>query len=509
MASFKLNKRGKFRIRFTLDGKEKEMQLPTADKKVAETISGMVERLIEKRQTGEPDRILSNWLKDIPDDLRQRLERAGLVEVQRRLTIEQAANAYIESKKESWKGLTRIRRERENSWFLKYFKPETRLEAVDRKSAVNFMNWLKSQKELTSPLYINKIMKWATSVFKYAILCGDFSLANPFQGVRLPNVVMRDKCYISIEFTEKLIEKCPTVQWRTLVALLRFGGLRPEEALLAEWNGIDWEAGTFTFRSPKTEHHPGKERRSIPLFPRLRQALEEMRMAAEIEGGIVLPKYILSSEKRGNGWDSKRSAIQNDRGVSLCELSKYIKKAELINPGSVPTNMRGSCSTDLKRKYPEYAVDSWLGHAKEVANKHYDVVTQDLFEQAASSDDFPVSRNVPGNVPGIVPGQVGILDNLGLQAGGKPIPQAPEIQGFLQETKKPCYDKQGGNLPPREVNPYCEKPLFCRGLGDSANGLSPELSPDCDKIELILSLIDSLTFEEKESLFDRLEAVEC
>ena len=37
--------------------------------------------------------------------------------------------------------------------------------------------------------------------------------------------------------------------------------------------------------------------------------------------------------------------------------------------------------------------------------------------------------------------------------------------------------------------------------------MSPELSPDSDKIELILSLIDSLTPEEKERLFDKLDSV--
>ena len=39
--------------------------------------------------------------------------------------------------------------------------------------------------------------------------------------------------------------------------------------------------------------------------------------------------------------------------------------------------------------------------------------------------------------------QGGILDNLRLQAGGEQIPQVPEIQGFLQERKKPCDKTQG------------------------------------------------------------------
>lgn len=382
---------GNYRVEYYV-GKEKDgFMLPTKSKTAARSIADMIQRLIDWRKHKEPDKVLFQWLENLPDDLRERLEKKELIERQHLTTIGQAVEAYIDSKKASWKPITISNRNIENKHLFDYFKPNTPLKKIDRQSAVKFMNWLKDVRML-SPQFINKILKWATSIYKYAILCGDFTSNNPFTGVRVPDTVQRTKQYISIEYTEKLIEACPTVQWRTAIAMLRYGGMRPEEILLAEWDGVDWEAGTFTFRSPKTEHHEGKGQRTIPLFPRLREAFEEMRMAAEMETGIILPQYILSTEKPGNGWDSKRQSIAEGKRISLCEMSDFIKTAKLDNPGSVPTNMRGSCSSDLKRQYPEYAVDAWLGHAKEIARRHYDVVHQDLFEQAAKTDVF-ISKN--------------------------------------------------------------------------------------------------------------------
>ena len=108
--------------------------------------------------------------------------------------------------------------------------------------------------------------------------------------------------------------------------------------------------------------------------------------------------------------------------------------------------------------------------------------------------------------------QDGTSDYSELQDGGKPIPQTPEIQGFMQNKKTSCYGKQNVQEIKKwaklDLSQNAENPVFSRVERGSADGLSPELSPDCDKIELILSLIDSLTPEEKERLFDRLESVE-
>ena len=80
MAYLSKSKTGNFRIRVTVEGREKEFVIPTADKKQATTIVNMAGRLEAFRKTGEQDRLLSNWLPTIPDWLREKLERVGLLE---------------------------------------------------------------------------------------------------------------------------------------------------------------------------------------------------------------------------------------------------------------------------------------------------------------------------------------------------------------------------------------------------------------------------------------------
>jgi integrase len=48
----------------------------------------------------------------------------------------------------------------------------------------------------------------------------------------------------------------------------------PSETFALTWQCIDWEREWVTIVSPKTEHHPGKGTRQIPLFPELRPYLE-------------------------------------------------------------------------------------------------------------------------------------------------------------------------------------------------------------------------------------------
>src|SRR5262245_28661713 len=50
---------------------------------------------------------------------------------------------------------------------------------------------------------------------------------------------------------------------------------------------VDWERGRLTIRSPKTEHHEGKESRVVPLFPEILAELE--RVAAEVNLGLDTP----------------------------------------------------------------------------------------------------------------------------------------------------------------------------------------------------------------------------
>ena len=69
-----------------------------------------------------------------------------------------------------------------------------------------------------------------------------------------------------------------------IFALCRYGGLRcPSEVLKLTWGDISWEQSRMLVHAPKTEHHADKATRLVPLFPELREVLEEGFRAARHE----------------------------------------------------------------------------------------------------------------------------------------------------------------------------------------------------------------------------------
>jgi integrase len=103
---------------------------------------------------------------------------------------------------------------------------------------------------------------------------------------------------------EAVLAACPNPEWRVIVALGRYGGLRcPSETLALKWADIDWEKQRVRVPSPKTAHLRGKGERFIPLFKELAPHLEAAFDAAP-EGDAVFPSFDEAMAWcRANGWD--------------------------------------------------------------------------------------------------------------------------------------------------------------------------------------------------------------
>ncbi len=147
-------------------------------------------------------------------------------------------------------------------------------------------DWRQSLAENYADATINKFVKRARQFFKAAVRKGlaDF---NPFLGVRGASE-QNDarKFFVDQKTTQKVLNACPNVEWRLIVALARFGGIRtPSEFVNLRWIDINWDNGRFTVSSPKTKKL-NKPWRVVPLFPELREimaeALEQAPDCAEI-----------------------------------------------------------------------------------------------------------------------------------------------------------------------------------------------------------------------------------
>ena len=188
------------------------------------------------------------------------------------------------------------------------------------------------------------------------------------------------RVFVSAADVRKVIDAATDPQWRLLIALGRWGGLRiPSEALALTWADVDLENGRFTVRASKTEHHEGGGVRVVPIFPELRPFFEAVFSSDAAEGAVhVITRY--------------RDPAANLR----TQLCRYITAAGL-KPWPKPwQNLRASRATDLADEYPSHVCAAWLGHSEAVADAFYRTVTDDHFARATAADpDAGIKSGAP------------------------------------------------------------------------------------------------------------------
>jgi integrase len=195
---------------------------------------------------------------------------------------------------------------------------------------------------------------------------------NPFEGQASAIQPNRQRCYfVTREEAARVLDACPSVEWRLTFALSRFGRLRcPSEHLELRWQDVDWDRGRLTVHFPKTEHLVGHEYRTIPLFPELREILEEAFEAAEEGSSYVITRY-RNSSKGSN--------------VNLrTQLERILKRAGLTQWPRLFQNLRSTRQSELEESFPSHVVCSWMGNSRPIAERHYLQVTDQHFELATS-----------------------------------------------------------------------------------------------------------------------------
>ena len=102
----------------------------------------------------------------------------------------------------------------------------------------------------------------------------------------------------------------------------------------------------------------------VPIFPELRQLLEDVKEIAEDRTVHVISKY--------------RQQNANLR----TQFERMIKRAGFDSWPRLFQNLRASRETELANEFPLHVVTAWLGNTERVASKHYLQVTDDHFAQA-------------------------------------------------------------------------------------------------------------------------------
>lgn len=119
----------------------------------------------------------------------------------------------------------------------------------------------------------------------------------------------------------------------------------------------------MTVRSPKTEHHPGKGQRVIPITPKLMEILQDAFDQAE---------------------PGQERVVTKSTNNLYREFAVIIKMAGVTPWANTFQTLRTSCEIQWAQTYPQFAVSRWVGHSIAVSGKHYaNHVPDELFDQAA------------------------------------------------------------------------------------------------------------------------------
>ncbi len=233
--------------------------------------------------------------------------------------------------------------------------------------------------------------------------------------------------FVTKDDVNKIVEFCPDAEWRLIVALARYGGLRtPSETFSLRWGDVDWERTRLRVTSPKTAHHPDGGSRTFPLFPELRPYLEECWDAAEPGATFVIAKHRLASANLRT------------------QMLRIMDRAGVKPWPRLFQNMRASRETELTQSHPLHVVVAWIGNSAAIAAKHYLQVTDADFDRAAeggAESGAQVAQN---------PAQ---HSHVGNSTDSQETKQALALQGLVLQDAGGCGLLYNRQVPPRGVEP--------------------------------------------------------
>ena len=404
MASVSTDANGNRRLVFTgLDRKRRAVYLGDVSARTADEMKRLVESILESASCGaDLSPTVTKRLNELSADMHEKLVAVALVNPREkqdtaRVSVAAQAQDYL-ARRTDIKPASRLVLGHAVRNLVGYFG-ETALADVTSADADDFSRWLATDARVRgeasrnpkglSPATLGKRLSWAATIWKDAIrreLVGK----NPFDDVKKPGGVNADRQqYVPAEVIETLIAAEPDLEWRALLALARYLGVRtPSEPFSMTWDCIDWERKRIRIPSPKTEVH-NKSYRMAPILPEILPHLERLFDAAP-KGSLFIFERLRERESRRRAEKGFWSAL-NLRTA----LQKKLAKAGIVPWPKLWHNLRASAETDLARRFSLASVTAWLGNSPKVAATNYLMVTDEDFDRAAGETTRIPTRAVP------------------------------------------------------------------------------------------------------------------
>ena len=277
---------------------------------------------------------------------------------------------------------TREHLQRAANDLIDFFDENREIQAVTEADAEEFKRWLSQTRNLNENT-VNRRTGRARQFFNHAKK-REIVKSNPFDGLKVTVYANEDRFYfVSAEDVRKIIDKAPSAEWRLLIALSRWGGLRtPSEHLRLTWGDILWDENKMVVTSPKLEHHHDKGKRLIPIFPEVRPYLDEVWENAKEKQKFVFTQF--KRDKRETNLRTQFARIAQRAGVVLWEKPFQ--------------NMRSTRQIELAETFPQHVVCKWIGNSQVVARKHYLRPTEEHFRKASGLQQVELSKAVQNSV---------------------------------------------------------------------------------------------------------------
>lgn len=366
MASISTEKSGRRVVQFIgRDSKRRSIRLGKVSERYAHAIALKVEELNIAAISGTAVSVATEkWLIDCDKRLSDRLAAVGLVSRREAVELGPFIDGYINQRSANVKPRTLSVYRQTQRNLIACFGSGKRLNDLTPGDGDDFAAYL--QRDGLGPATVRRRCGIAKQYLRAAERKRVIA-QNPFYDLKSAVSPNRERDYfVTREESRKVLEACPDAEWRLLVGLSRYGGLRcPSEHLRLRWVDVNWNTDRMTVHSPKTEHHEGGESREIPIYADLLPLLRDVFESAGT-GEYVITRY------------------RHDNANLRTRLLRIIKKAGLNPWPKLFQNMRSTRQTELEDVYPTHVVCAWMGNSPRVARKHYLQVTDEHMAHGAS-----------------------------------------------------------------------------------------------------------------------------
>jgi integrase len=370
MASLSCRQNGGFVVKFYDNRVSRTLYLGRIRKRVGEEICRHVERLVESRQASvsmAPE--TAAWVGTVDDRLRSKLERLGLIaerDTARVMRLDTFLKDYVSLKKGDVKKITIRNLDQTSKKLLEFFDGSRQLSSITVEDMRRFREWLantKGFKPNTVKTHCRKAKQFFADAVDRALI--DQTPCRKLRGLQDSRNRDRER-FMTVEDTAKVLAACPTLEWKTIFVLARFGGLRPSEILNLDWAHIDWKGSVVSVPGAKARLGSGSRVRQMPLFPEILTALNNLRNVRPIESGRIVLCYSL-----GDNLAVPMMRIIKDAGVEWERAFQNLRSTRSTELANMGIGIQDFCR--------------WLGHSPKIALDHYLQIDARKDAQVASS----------------------------------------------------------------------------------------------------------------------------